>query len=71
MRTGNLLKEAAAVMRLVLKLGVFDRESREFWTYSRQVLSGHRSRFAHAMVLAAMRCHFRLLTEDMNRIIEF
>lgn len=63
---GNLMAEASAFTRLILKLGVFDRERMEFWRYFRRVIAKHRKSFAHAMVLAAMGYHFRQLTEDFN-----
>lgn len=64
-RYDSLLNEAVIFFRLILKLGVFDRERREFWRYFRRVFSEHRNSFAHAMVLAAMGYHFRLLTEEI------
>jgi radical SAM superfamily enzyme YgiQ (UPF0313 family) len=62
----NLLTEIRSLIRLVLKLGVLDKERKEFWRYFRQVLANHRESFSHAMVLAAMGYHFRQLTEDLN-----
>lgn len=63
----NLITEIGSFARLVLKLGIVDRERREFWKYFRRVLADHRASFAHAMVLAAMGYHFRRLTDDMGR----
>jgi radical SAM superfamily enzyme YgiQ (UPF0313 family) len=63
----GLVNKAVVFTYLLLKLGVFDRERKEFWRYFRQVLAEHRKRFAYAMVLAAMGYHFRQLTEDFNR----
>ncbi len=62
----GLVNKAFVFTRLVLKLGVFDKERKEFWRYFRRVLAEHRNRFAYAMVLAAMGYHFRQLTEDFN-----
>jgi radical SAM superfamily enzyme YgiQ (UPF0313 family) len=62
----NLITEVGSFMRLVLKLGIFDRERLEFWKYFRRVLAEHRHSFSHAMVLAAMGYHFRQLTEDLS-----
>ncbi len=54
---------ALALMRIVLKLGVIDRERREFWRFSRRVVAENRDRFAESMRLAAMGYHFRKLIE--------
>jgi radical SAM superfamily enzyme YgiQ (UPF0313 family) len=62
---GHFLNEAKSFVRLILKLGIFDRERNEFWKYMAQVVAKHRQSFAHAMVLAAMGYHFRLLTEEI------
>ncbi len=63
---GSLRNQIVAFTRLVLKLGVFDRERKEFWRYFRHVLADHRKRFSYAMVLAAMGYHFRRLTEEFE-----
>lgn len=63
----NKIKEAASLVRLILKLGIFDRERKEFWRYVREAFSKHREHFAQAMTLAAMGYHFRLLTEEYCR----
>ncbi len=54
-----------AFSRLVVKLGVLDRERREFWRFFRQALLQHRGQFAHSMRLAAMGYHFRKLNETI------
>ncbi len=54
-----------AFSRLILKLGVVDRERREFWKYFRRAFLEHRENFAHSMRLAAMGYHFRKLTEGL------
>jgi len=63
----SFFKKTTVFIRLVLKLGVFDNERKEFWRYFRQVLAEHRNRFAYAMALAAMGYHFRQLTKEFNR----
>jgi radical SAM superfamily enzyme YgiQ (UPF0313 family) len=62
-RRSSLLGDAAAFARVVLALGVRDRERAEFWRYLRRVTASHRRNFAHAVTLAAMGYHFRKLTE--------
>lgn len=61
------VKEGIALVKLILKLGVFDRERKEFWWYLRAAFSRHRNNFAQAMTLAAMGYHFRKLTEEYCR----
>jgi radical SAM superfamily enzyme YgiQ (UPF0313 family) len=62
-RRSSLLGDAAAFARIVLALGVRDRERAEFWRYLRRAIVSHRRNFAHAVTLAAMGYHFRKLTE--------
>jgi hypothetical protein len=62
-RRRDLIGDVAAFMRVVLALGVRDRERAEFWRYMTRVVSSHRRNFAHAVTLAAMGYHFRKLTE--------
>jgi radical SAM superfamily enzyme YgiQ (UPF0313 family) len=52
-----------SMARIALKLGLLDRERREFWRFFRLVLARHREKFAEAMRLAAMGYHFRKLAE--------
>jgi hypothetical protein len=59
----NVFTGAAAVARITLKLGVLDRERREFWRYFTKSLGEHREKFAMSMRLAAMGYHFRKLVE--------
>jgi radical SAM superfamily enzyme YgiQ (UPF0313 family) len=59
----NLFTGAAAVARITLKLGVLDRERREFWRYFTKAVAEHREKFAMSMRLAAMGYHFRKLVE--------
>lgn len=63
-RRGRLHDEAAAFLRVVLHLGILDRERREFWRYLFNAVAKHRRQFAHAVTLAAMGYHFRKLTEQ-------
>ena len=62
-RRGSLASELAALARVMLSLGVRDRERGEFWRYMRAVTSSHRDKFPQAVMLAALGYHFRKMTE--------
>ncbi|HXG67511.1 MAG TPA: B12-binding domain-containing radical SAM protein [Blastocatellia bacterium] len=62
-RNLGLAGSAAALTRIVLKLGVVDRERRAFWRFMSRVFLEHREKFAESLRLAAMGYHFRKLTE--------
>src|SRR5437763_7734720 len=62
---GSTLSDAAALMRVILTLGVRDRARLEFWRYIKSTIISHRQNFAHAVTLAAMGYHFRKLTEGI------
>ena len=62
-RNYQVIGGVLALMRIALRLGVIDRERREFWRFSRRVAAEHRGKFAASMRLAAMGYHFRKLTE--------
>jgi radical SAM superfamily enzyme YgiQ (UPF0313 family) len=57
------LNDIISLGRLVLRLGVRDSARIEFWRYMRRVITRHREKFEHAVVLAAMGYHLRKLTE--------
>jgi len=57
------LTGALAVARIAVKLGVLDRERREFWRFFTRAVAEHREKFAVSMRLAAMGYHFRKLVE--------
>ena len=59
----NLISAVAAFMRIAVKLGLLDRERREFWRYFSQAIAKHRDNFDDALRLAAMGYHFRKLNE--------
>ena len=61
----GLLSSVAAFTRIALKLGVMDRERREFWRFFGRTVAEHRENFAHSMRLAAMGYHFRKLAEGV------
>lgn len=60
----DVMKGLMALSRIVVKLGIVDRERREFWRFFRSSLSEHRDQFAHSMRLAAMGYHFRKLADS-------
>ncbi len=62
-RQYGLVKGAASLARVTFKLGVLDRERREFWNFFHRTLAEHREKFAEPMRLAAMGYHFRKLAE--------
>jgi radical SAM superfamily enzyme YgiQ (UPF0313 family) len=53
----------AALMRVLVKLGVIDRERKEFWRFFVQALIKHRKQFADSVRLAAVGYHFRKLSD--------
>ncbi|MCA1815024.1 MAG: B12-binding domain-containing radical SAM protein [Acidobacteria bacterium] len=59
----NFFTGSVALARIAVKLGVIDRERREFWRYVLRVSSDHRDKFTESMRLAAMGYHFRKLAE--------
>src|SRR6266436_1998867 len=61
--TMGIFSGAAAFTRIALKLGVLDRERREFWRYFGHALVKHRDRMAEFLRLAAMGYHFRKLND--------
>jgi len=62
---GGIMGSVTAFMRVVLTLGVRDRERVEFWRYLKRATISHHKYFAHAITLAAMGYHFRKLTEGI------
>jgi radical SAM superfamily enzyme YgiQ (UPF0313 family) len=61
------IRDVTTFMRVILALGVRDRERSKFWRYMGCVAASHRKTFARAVILAAMGYHFRKLTEDHCR----
>lgn len=53
----------ASLTRILLRLGVLDRERREFWRFLSQTLLRHRDRVAESLRFAAMGYHFRKLSD--------
>jgi len=61
------LNAVASFTRILLKLGVFDRERQEFWRFFTKTLLEHRTRMAESLRLAAMGYHFRKLSDAYSR----
>ena len=59
----NALNALASFTRILVRLGVVDRERKEFWRFFTKTLLKHRNRFAESMRLAAMGYHFRKLSD--------
>jgi radical SAM superfamily enzyme YgiQ (UPF0313 family) len=59
----NALTAITSFTRILVRLGVFDRERKEFWRFFTKTLLKHRNRFAESMRLAAMGYHFRKLSD--------
>jgi len=57
----SLLGSLVALSRVLLRLGVLDRERKEFWRFFSQTLVNHRNKLGESMRLAAMGYHFRKL----------
>src|SRR5690242_10012411 len=52
-----------ALARILLKLGIIDRERKEFWRFFVHALIKHRKQFADSLRLAAVGYHFRKLSD--------
>jgi hypothetical protein len=58
----NLITGATAFTRILIRLGIVDRERREFWRFFVRA-AGNRHKLIEAMRLAALGYHFRKLNE--------
>lgn len=61
-RQTNLKNDLKAFVKIILTLGVRDRERLQFWNYLFRVVRFYPREFAHGMTLAAMGYHFRKIT---------
>jgi len=59
----TVINAVTSFTRVMLKLGVLDRERKEFWRFISQAMVKHRDRLAESLRLAAMGYHFRKLSE--------
>ena len=70
-RTGRQMSEPQyrnlhgfkALTRVLLKLGVLDRERKEFWRFFTHIVFRHPTKFTDSLRLAAVGYHFRKLSE--------
>jgi len=63
----KIVSGVAAFTRMIIKLGVIDRERREFWRFLGRTIARHRDQFPESMRLAAMGYHFRKLNEAYGK----
>lgn len=61
-RTSTILEDVRSLTRLLLTLGVRDRERWQFWKYFFNLLRHYPREVAHGLTLAAMGYHFRKIT---------
>ncbi len=59
----GVIRGLTTLTRIFLKLGVIDRERKEFWRFVSQTLLKHRSKFPDSLRLAAVGYHFRKLSD--------
>jgi radical SAM superfamily enzyme YgiQ (UPF0313 family) len=59
----NLISSLTSLSRVLFRLGVLDRERKEFWRFFSRSVVKHRDRLAESLRLAAMGYHFRKLSE--------
>src|SRR5436190_535613 len=59
----KIMSSLTSFTRVMLRLGVLDRERREFWRFLTETLLKHRNKLAESLRLAAMGYHFRKLSD--------
>jgi len=59
----NVVSAVTAFARVMVKLGIVDRERKEFWRFFTQALVKHHDKLAETLRLAAMGYHFRRLND--------
>lgn len=59
----NVISGLTSLTRVLVRLGVIDRERKEFWRFFTKTLLKHRNRMAESLRLAAMGYHFRKLSD--------
>src|SRR5260370_42131482 len=59
----DAINALTSLTRVLLRLGVLDRERREFWRFITKTLVTHRDKLAESLHLAAMGYHFRKLSD--------
>jgi radical SAM superfamily enzyme YgiQ (UPF0313 family) len=61
-RQTSAIEDARALYKIILRLGILDRERAAFWNYVYRVVRFHPRDIAHGLTLAAMGYHFRQVT---------
>lgn len=64
----NMVSSVTSFWRVLFRLGVRDRERKEFWRFFIRSVIKHRDRVAESLRLAAMGYHFRKLSEAYGEI---
>jgi radical SAM superfamily enzyme YgiQ (UPF0313 family) len=59
----DVLNSIASLLRIAIRLGVIDRERKEFWRFLANTATRHHQKLAESLRLAAMGYHFRKLSE--------
>ena len=59
----NIINSLTSLTRVFVRLGIIDRERKEFWRFFTQTLFKHHNRLAVSLRLAAMGYHFRKLSD--------
>jgi len=62
----GVISGLTALTRILFKLGVIDRERKEFWRFFVKAVIKHRRQFAESLRLAAVGYHFRKLSDAYN-----
>ena len=63
----NVVNGLASFTRVFVRLGVIDRERKEFWRFFTKTLFKHHTRVAESLRLAAMGYHFRKLSDAYSQ----
>jgi radical SAM superfamily enzyme YgiQ (UPF0313 family) len=64
----SLVRGFMSLTRILFKLGIIDRERKEFWRFFTHALFKHRKRIADSLRLAAVGYHFRKLSEAYGSV---
>ena len=64
----SLIRGFTTLTRVFFRLGIIDRERKEFWRFFTQALIKHRTRVPESLRLAAVGYHFRKLSEAYGSV---
>src|SRR5438046_4285791 len=67
----NIVTGVVSFSRVLFRLGIVDRERKEFWRFFTRAVIKHRDRLVESLRLAALGYHFRKLSEAYGEIEEF